>query len=137
MAASPTHLDLANRAFTKLNSYSGALAGWTNADKLFGLCPDAGMLMLGLKATMTDKMQLVEDVGKLCSSHQNVTHTDEELVSFVELLEHKLKLSGLGAIITVDWDKLRTESQLFDSRMGTLSSLASLLVAAIDISQGF
>jgi hypothetical protein len=135
--ATPTHLDLANRAFAKLNSYRAALDGWTNAGKLFDLCPDASVLMLGLKAAMTDKMALIEDVGRLCCANSAITHSDEEVFALVELLKHKLNLSGLGALIAVDWEKLETEKHQFSSRMGTLSSLASLLVAAIDISQGF
>jgi len=131
-----THLQLAERAFIKLMEFRSRLDGWTNAGKLFDLCPDAGVLMLGLKATMTSQVPLIEDVGKLTG---NFIPPDSagQLSPFVELLKHKLMVSGLGALITVEWEKLETETDVFAERMNTLSSLAALLVACIDVSQGF
>lgn len=121
--------DFADTLLQRIKELQPQFSGWTNIEKLLEQVTSSGILMIGIKTMLVDKQPAIERVLQAIKDDTELT-TDN-----VHFLKHEFGLTGLAALVDIDWDKGLDEKQT--ERMATVKKLLGLFSAGIELARAW
>ena len=121
--------DFADTLLQRIKELQPQFSGWTNIEKLLEQVTSSGILMIGIKTMLVDKQPAIERVLQAIKDDTELT-TDN-----VHFLKHEFGLTGLAALVDIDWDKGLAEKQA--ERLETVKKLLGLFSAGIELARAW
>lgn len=124
-----TLADFADTLLQRIRELVPALADWTNIEKLMSLVASSGVLMIGIKGALLDKQEAITRVLATIKDDTELTADN------VHYLQHEFGLTGLAALVEIDWKSGLAEKQA--ERMEAVKKLLGLFNAGIEIARAW